>query len=54
MDITGREIRAFNFTGKQVTIEKGEMKAGVYFVRIESFDKQRITTNVVNRKIIIQ
>ncbi len=49
MDVIGKEIKTINFTGKQCEIEKGEMRAGVYFIRIE--DEQK---NVVNRKIVLQ
>ena len=45
----GQEIKTINFTGKQLTIDKGEMKAGIYFV--QTTDEKK---NVTNKKIIIQ
>jgi len=49
-DLRGKEIRTIpHVRDRQVVIEKGEMQAGVYFLRIEEENK-----NVVNRKIIIQ
>ena len=49
IDVLGNEVKAMNFFGKQITIEKGKMKAGIYFMQIIDDNK-----NVVNRKIIIQ
>jgi len=50
IDVVGKEIRTIpHVRDRQVVIEKGEMQAGVYFLRIEEENK-----NVVNRKIIIQ
>ncbi len=49
LDVLGKEIISINFKGKQLTIEKGEMKKGIYFVQIIDENK-----NVVNKKIIIQ
>ena len=49
MDMLGKVIKTKNFTGKQLTIEKGDMQAGVYFVQV--IDEKK---NVVNRKIVIQ
>ncbi len=48
-DLLGKEIKTFNFTGRQFVIEKAQMKAGIYFV--QTTDGQR---NVMNGKIIIQ
>ena len=48
-DILGKEIKALNFTGKQCTIEKGTMQAGIYFLQITDANK-----NVANRKIVVQ
>ncbi len=48
-DMLGQEIKTINFTGKQLTIDKGEMKAGIYFV--QTTDEKK---NVTNKKIIIQ
>ncbi len=49
IDILGKEIKSINFTGKELIIEKGQMKAGIYFVQIIDADK-----NVVNKKIVVQ
>ena len=49
MDVLGKTIKTLNFTGKQLLIEKGEMKEGIYFVQIIDGNK-----NVMNRKIIAQ
>lgn len=48
-DVLGKELKTINFTGRQLLIEKGEMKAGVYFVQVIDSNK-----NVVNRKIVVQ
>ncbi len=48
-DVVGKVIRQINFSGKQLVIEKEEMKAGIYFVQITEENK-----NTINRKIIIQ
>ncbi len=48
-DLTGREIKSVVFTGKQLIIEKGIMKAGIYIVQI--IDTKN---NIINKKIIIQ
>ena len=48
-DMLGKEISTRTFTGKELIIEKGEMKAGIYFVQIIDANK-----NVVNKKIILQ
>lgn len=48
-DVLGKEIKNIYFTGKQLVIEKEEMKEGIYFITIVDENK-----NVSNRKIIIQ
>lgn len=48
IDVIGKEIKTTTFTGKQLTIEKGAMKAGIYFVRIIDND------NIFNKKIIVE
>ncbi|MES2592541.1 MAG: choice-of-anchor tandem repeat GloVer-containing protein [Bacteroidota bacterium] len=47
MDVLGKEIKTINFTGKQLIVEKSEMKAGIYFVQI--YTEQ----GVASKKIII-
>ena len=48
-DMLGQEIKTINFTGKLLTLDKGEMNAGIYFV--QTTDEKN---NVSNKKIIIQ
>ena len=48
-DVLGNEINTIYFTGSQLTIEKGEMTAGIYFISITDVKK-----NTINKKIIIQ
>lgn len=48
-DVFGKEIKTISITGKELEIEKGEMKAGIYFVQVIDVNK-----NVVNKKIIVQ
>ena len=52
MDVVGKEIKTVVFSGKSLVIEKGEMRAGVYFVEISGGSAGSPT--VVNRKIVIQ
>lgn len=49
VDVLGREVKTINFTGRELTIEKAEMKAGIYFLQITEGKK-----NVINKKIVIQ
>lgn len=49
VDLLGKEIQTINFTGKQLTISKGEMRAGMYCLQIIDENKK-----VINKKIIIQ
>lgn len=49
IDILGKEIKTINFTGKQLVIDKAEMKAGIYFVQTTDLQK-----HICNTKIIIQ
>jgi len=34
MDVVGKEIKVIDFTGKELLLEKGSMKQGVYFIQI--------------------
>ena len=48
MDVLGKEIKRMMVSGtKLVTIEKGEMRSGVYFIQIEN------GKSIINRKIVI-
>lgn len=49
MDVLGKEIKTIKFKGKQLVLEKGEMKAGVYFVQI--MDEKK---NLESRKIVLK
>ncbi len=50
MDVLGKEIKTMaNLQGKEITIDKGEMHAGIYFLQITDQNK-----NVVNRKIVVE
>ncbi len=48
-DPLGKEIKIINFSGRQLTIEKGEMDAGIYF--LQTTDEKK---NIASKKIIIQ
>lgn len=48
-DLLGKVIKSIRFTGKQLTIEKAEMTAGIYFVL--TTDEHRY---INNRKIVIE
>jgi photosystem II stability/assembly factor-like uncharacterized protein len=49
IDVLGKEIKTYNFSGKQLIIEKGEMARGIYFVKITTENKK-----VATKKIIIE
>jgi len=49
IDLLGKEIKNISFSGKQLTLEKEDMVAGIYFVQITDANK-----NVVNKKIVVQ
>ncbi len=49
INLLGEEVGTINFTGRQLVIDKAEMKAGIYFVH--TTDEQK---NICIRKIIIQ
>ena len=49
INLLGEEVGTINFTGRQLVIDKAEMKAGIYFV--QTTDEQK---NICIRKIIIQ
>jgi hypothetical protein len=48
-DISGKEIRRQVFSGKQLTFEKGNLSAGIYFIKISTNDKK---SNI--KKIVIE
>jgi hypothetical protein len=49
IDILGEEIKKISFNGKVCLVDKGDIKSGIYFVRITD-DKR----NIMTRKIVIQ
>ena len=49
IDVVGKEIKQELFSGKQLTIEKGELNNGIYFVQITDENK-----NTIIKKIVIQ
>ena len=54
-DVLGKEIKTITFTGKQCVIEKGEMKAGVYFVEVyPSLSLPEGEKKPVYRKLVVQ
>lgn len=48
-DMLGQEIKSIHFAGRQLVLDKAEMKAGIYFVQIT--DEQR---HITKTKIVIQ
>ncbi len=46
---SGKEVKTLNFTGKQLTIEKGEMLPGTYFLQLNTGQKR-----VIQKLIIMQ
>ncbi len=52
-NLLGEEIKTIHFTGKQLTIEKGEMSNGIYFVSITDGSASS-PSNIINRKIVVQ
>ncbi len=49
IDVIGKEIKSISFSGKQLVIDKGKMKPGIYLV--QTIDENQ---NVVTKKIVIQ
>jgi hypothetical protein len=49
MDVYGKEIKAFNFTGYKCLLEKGSISAGIYF--LHTIDEKK---NSCNKKLTIQ
>jgi hypothetical protein len=46
-DITGREVRQVPFSGKQVTVERGNLGTGIYFYRIVNENNVTMTGKLV-------
>lgn len=49
VNMGGKEVKSFQFSGAQIMIEKGELKAGVYFIQV--FSEKEL---IANEKIEIQ
>jgi len=49
VDVMGREIRSFQFSGDRLTVDKGNMKKGIYF--IQAIDA---ATNISSQKLVLQ
>ena len=48
-DTMGKEIKSINFTGRQLTLDKGEMSNGIYFLQLTDANR-----HVVTRKLALQ
>jgi len=48
-DVLGKVVRTIDFSGKNLSVEKGEMKDGIYFLQVINENKK-----LINKKIIIQ
>jgi len=48
VNVLGEEIKTINFTGKQLTIDKGAMPAGIYFLQIQT------EKGLENRKVVVE
>ncbi len=49
IDVFGKTIHSFNFSGKEVKLNKGELSKGIYFISVTDANK-----NVMNKKIIVE
>lgn len=49
IDLFGREVRSIFFSGRELTIDKQEMKPGTYFIQVTDENKR-----ITNKKIVIQ
>ena len=47
IDVLGKELRSTNFSGKQVVLEREELKAGMYFIQIISENKLIATNKII-------
>ncbi|MBI4929685.1 MAG: carboxylesterase family protein [Bacteroidetes bacterium] len=46
-DITGRKIQQINFSGHNITIERGNIPAGIYFLKLISNENEFFATKVI-------
>ena len=49
IDELGKEVKTINFTGKELVIEKGEMKAGTYFLQVKT-EKGNVSKKIIINK----
>jgi phosphodiesterase/alkaline phosphatase D-like protein len=49
-DVVGKEVKVVNFSGKEFTLEKGDLNAGIYSVKIIAANQSVIA----NQKIVIR
>lgn len=49
-DVLGKAVKTINFSGKQLVIEKGEIKKGIYFIQVSNSQNRIIGL----KKIVIQ
>lgn len=47
-NVFGEEVKQFNFSGRRFTLEKGELKTGVYLIRVDD------RNNIYSSKLIVQ
>ena len=47
VDVLGKELNSINFSGRQVVIEREELKAGMYFIQIISENKLIATNKII-------
>jgi|GEM_PF-5806178 len=48
-DVLGRVVKTVDFSGRQLSLERAEMKAGIYFVQVTD-DQQHVTV----KKIVVE
>jgi len=49
VNLLGAIIKETNFSGKQITIERGDLQAGIYFIQVIENDKV-----IANQKVVVQ
>ena len=48
-DLLGKDLKTWHFTGKELKLERGDLKSGIYFLQITD-EKNKVT----NKKIVIE
>ena len=46
-DITGRTVRQFDFSGKDYSINRNQLQAGIYFLKIISDQNEMFVTKII-------